>query len=164
MKLKYYDRLMQHLIKLTTTIFSPILTIMLFFTHGTMAKANENYVNEIYVDKQCNYNPNLEQLERFTVFYKGEFMSNEEIYWLYAGRYQDGAVLLCVSQPDYLQPQPLNLPELQFNFIDSVNKQTDSDRTFVIEVRSGNGLNTTTNFYQIDLTNIDQPDVQLISN
>lgn len=160
---KYYAKFIKHLATSITLILPIVTNTLLFTVPKITVKADE-----IYVDKQCNYNPDLERLERFTVFYNEEFISNEQTYWLYAGRYQDGAVLLCVSLPDYLESQPLNLPDLQFNFIDSVTKQTDSDRTFIIEVRNGNGFsrdNTSfSKFYQIDLTNLEQPDVQEINN
>jgi hypothetical protein len=168
MLFKYYakfskSQFMKYLAKSTTLILPIVTNILLFTVPQITVRADE-----IYVDKECNYNPDLERLERFTVFYNSEFISNEQTYWLYAGRYQDGAVLLCVSLPDYLEPQPLNLPDLQFNFIDSVTKQTDSDRTFIIEVRKGNGFsrdNTSfSQFYQIDLTNLEQPAVQEIDN
>jgi len=41
---------------------------------------------EIYVDKSCRQNQRLPELDRFVVFYKSEFNTNGQRYWLSAAQ------------------------------------------------------------------------------
>ena len=60
-----------------------------------------------YIDKNCRLNQELSERERFTLFNNSDFTANGQNYWFYAARYLDGAVLFCISKPNFNQPKPL---------------------------------------------------------
>jgi hypothetical protein len=130
-----------------------------FLTVGTSAilVAEELPANEVYIDKDCQRQQQLLQLERFIVFYQSEFQALDETYWFYAGQYQDGAVLFCISQPNFSQARVLNEKQLQNQFIEKITKSPNSNSIFLITVVEGNGRNAPLTDYQLDLFNPNQP-------
>ena len=118
--------------------------------------------NEIYIDKDCRRNQQL-QFDKFTVFNQNEFTANGQKYWFYAGRYQDGAVLFCISQPNFNQPKVLNAEKIQRQFIDKIVRDPNNKTAFIIAVRGGNGLDTPVTNYGLDLSNPDRPKLTSLS-
>ncbi|MCB8780228.1 hypothetical protein L2E71_22250 [Planktothrix agardhii 1032] len=113
--------------------------------------------NEVYINKMCQRQQDLPQIERFTVFYQEEFSSQNKTYWLYAGRYQDGSVIFCISEPNFNQARELNAEPLQFQFIENISQDSNNNSTFLITVREGNGRNAPLTNYRLDLVNPNQP-------
>lgn len=120
-------------------------------------------VNEIYIDKNCQRNQQLPQLERFTIFSRNEFTTNGQNYWFYAARYQDGGVLLCISKPNFNQPKPINEQKIQANFIDKIVRDPNNKTAFIIAVREGNGLEAPLTNYGLELSNVDRPKLTSLS-
>lgn len=118
--------------------------------------------NEIYIDKDCRRNQQL-QFDKFTVFNQNELTANGQKYWFYAGRYQDGGVLFCISQPNFNQPKVLNAEKIQRQFIDKIVRDPNNKTAFIIAVRGGNGLDTTVTNYGLDLSNPDRPKLTSLS-
>ena len=117
-----------------------------------------SWANEVYINKMCQRQQGLPQIERFTVFYQEEFSSiQNKTYWLYAGRYQDGAVILCVSEPNFNQARELSTESLQFQFIENISQNFNKNSTFLITVRESNGRNPKLTDYRLDLVNPNQP-------
>lgn len=111
--------------------------------------------SEIYLDKNCGQNQELAQIDRFIVFYQSEFRTNGKNYWLSAARYQDGAVIVCISKPNFNQARPVR--ELSFLFISSIKNDLNKNGLFIVTVREGNGWNVPTTVYQLDATNPNKP-------
>ncbi|TAG97206.1 MAG: hypothetical protein EAZ09_05125 [Oscillatoriales cyanobacterium] len=118
--------------------------------------------NEIYIDKDCRRNQQL-QFDKFTVFNQNEFTANGQKYWFYAGRYQDGAVIFCISKPNFNQPKPINEKQIQAQFIDKIVRDPNNKTAFIIAVRGGNGLDTPVTNYGLDLSNPDRPKLTSLS-
>ncbi len=118
--------------------------------------------NEIYIDKDCRQNQQL-QFDKFTVFNQNELTANGQKYWFYAGRYQDGGVLFCISKPNFSQPKPINEKQIQAQFIDKIVRDPNNKTAFIIAVRGGNGLDTPVTNYGLDLSNPDRPKLTSLS-
>jgi hypothetical protein len=118
--------------------------------------------NEIYIDKDCRRNQQL-QFDKFTVFNQNELTANGQKYWFYAGRYQDGGVLFCISQPNFNQPKVLNAEKIQRQFIDKIVRDPNNKTAFIIAVRGGNGMDTPVTNYGLDLSNPDRPKLTSLS-
>jgi hypothetical protein len=116
-----------------------------------------SWANEVYINKMCQRQQDLPQIERFTVFYQEEFSSQNKTHWLYAGRYQDGGVIFCISEPNFNQARELNAEPLQFQFIENISQDSNNNSTFLITVREGNGRNAPLTNYRLDLVNPNQP-------
>jgi len=116
-----------------------------------------SWANEVYINKMCQRQQDLPQIERFTVFYQEEFSSQNKTHWLYAGRYQDGGVIFCISEPNFNQARELNAEPLQFQFIENISQDSNNNSTFLITVREGNGRNAPLTDYKLDLVNPNQP-------
>ncbi len=116
-----------------------------------------------YIDKNCRLNQQLPEIERFTLFNNSEFTANGKKYSFYAARYQDGAVLFCISQPNFNQPKVLNAAKLQSQFIDKILRDTNNKTAFIITVREGNGLDTPMTNYALDFNNVDRPKLTSLS-
>ncbi len=143
----------------TITLISAIITAI---APGLLAQPQPS-ANEIYIDSNCRRNQQLPQLERFTIVSRNEFTTNGQNYWLYRGQYQDGAVLLCISQPNFNQPKVLNAKDLQRTFIDQVVRDPNNKTAFIIAVRGGNGMDTPVTNFGLDLSNVDRPKVTPLS-
>ena len=117
--------------------------------------------NEIYIDKDCRRNQQL-QVDKFTVFNQSEFTANDQKYSFYAGRYQDGGVLLCLSKPNFNQPKPIRDKQIP-GFIDKIVRDPNNKAAFIIAGRDGNGLYVTVTNYGLDLSNPDRPKVTSLS-
>jgi len=143
----------------TLTLISAILTAI---TPAVFAQPQPP-ANEIYIDKNCRRNQQLPQLERYTIFFRNEFTTNGQNYLFYAARYQDGAALFCISQPNFNQPKVLNAEKIQRQFIDKIARNPNTKTAFIIVVREGNGPGATVTNYGLDLSNVDRPKVTSLS-
>ncbi len=134
-------------------IRSGILAILIsgVFTPGIFR------ADEVFINKMCQQQQDLPQIERFSVFYQAEFSAQNQIYWFYAGRYQDGGVIFCVSEPDFNQAGELNAQELQFQFIEDIQQDSTNPSDFIITVAEGNGRNVPLVNYKLELSNPNQP-------
>lgn len=144
---------------LTFTFISAIVTTIV----PAVFAQRQPSANEIYIDKNCQRNQQLPQLERFTIFSRNEFTANGQNYWLYAARYQDGGVLLCISQPNFNQQKPINEPKIQANFIDKIVRDPSNKTAFIIAVREGNGPEAPMTNYGLELSNVDRPKLTSLS-
>jgi hypothetical protein len=109
----------------------------------------------IYLDKTCNLNQRLSQIEKFFVFYKSEFRTNNQSYWLSAARYQDGAAILCISRPYFKQAKLVK--EIPIGFISTITKDLSRNGVFLVTVREGNGRNVPITVYRLDVINPNKP-------
>lgn len=144
---------------LTLTVISAILTT----TVPAVFAQRQPSANEIYIDKNCNRNQQLPQLERFTIFSRNEFTTNGQNYLFYAARYLDGAVLFCTSKPNFNQPKPLTAKQIQSQFIDKILRDPNNKTAFIIAVREGNGPEAPVTNYALDLSNPDRPKLTSLS-
>ncbi|MEG4277386.1 PPC domain-containing protein [Microcoleus sp. MON1_C1] len=144
---------------LTLTIISAIVST----TVPAVFAQRQPSANEIYIDKNCQRNQQLPQLERFTIFSRNEFTTNGQNYWFYAARYQDGGVLLCISKPNFNQPKPIKEQKIQANFIDKIVRDINSKTAFIIVVREGNGPEAPVTNYGLELSNVDRPKLTSLS-
>ncbi|MEG4007910.1 hypothetical protein QUA41_19285 [Microcoleus sp. Pol11C1] len=144
---------------LTLTIISAIVTTIV----PAVFAQRQPSANEIYIDKNCQRNQQLPQLERFTIFSRNEFTTNGQNYLFYAAHYQDGGVLLCISKPNFNQPKPINEQKIQANFIDKIVRDINNKTAFIIVVREGNGLDVPMTNYGLELSNVDRPKLTSLS-
>ncbi|MEG4230575.1 PPC domain-containing protein [Microcoleus sp. Pol11C3] len=144
---------------LTLTVISAIVTTIV----PAVFAQRQPSANEIYIDKNCERNQQLPQLERFTIFSRNEFTTNGQNYLFYAARYLDGAVLFCTSQPNFNQPKPLTAKQIQSQFIDKILRDPNNKTAFIIAVREGNGPEAPVTNYGLELSNVDRPKLTSIS-
>lgn len=142
----------------STTITVIITAILAAASIPAVLAQRQPSANEIYIDKDCRRNQQL-QFDKFTVFNQNEFTANGQKYLFYAGRYQDGAVLFCISKPNFNQPKVLNAEKIQRQFIDKIVRDPNNKTAFIVAVREGNGPGATTTNYRLDLSNPARPKV-----
>ncbi|MDZ8139068.1 MAG: hypothetical protein RM049_27940 [Nostoc sp. DedQUE04] len=136
-----------------TTLFSGLtlsLILSLFSSPSTTAQ-------EIYIDNNCKQNQQLNESDRFTIFYKSEFKTKGQTYWFYSGRYQDGSTIVCISQPGFKQAKPLNIQQIQSGYIDKINKDPRNKTAFLVTVREGNGSYVPMFQYRLNLSTPSKP-------
>ncbi len=150
---------MKMLSPIIITIITPILAAA---SIPAVIAQRQPSANEIYIDKDCRRNQQL-QFDKFTVFNQNELTANGQKYWFYAGRYQDGGVLFCISQPNFNQPKVLNAEKIQRQFIDKIVRDPNNKTAFIIAVRGGNGMDTPVTNYGLDLSNPDRPKLTSLS-
>jgi hypothetical protein len=120
---------------------------------------NPASANTIYMDNKCNQNPNLGQYDRFRIFYQAEFKVSNQSYWFYAGRYQDGAVLFCLSHPNFQKPKALTeLTEINARFIDNIVQDTNDNTIFLVTEFLA-GRDTLMTEYRVSFANPNQPEI-----
>jgi hypothetical protein len=127
---------------------------------GTIADpAKSTLANATYLNERCQQNQKLRPIERFTVFYKSEFKTNGQKYWLSSARFQDGAAIVCLSKENFSQPRLLTeLKPLQSQFIRKIVKAPGSNTAFLVTVAKGNGFrNVPITEYRLDLFNPAKP-------
>lgn len=126
------------------------------FTRSSKVAINDN---ELYVDDRCIPNPNLAPIDRFVVVYASEFFAQGKTYWLSAANYQDGATILCISEPEFAQSKPLNASEINYQFIDNIVKAQNSNTTFIVTITEGQNYPISMTEYRLDLSNPEKPRV-----
>ncbi len=145
-----------------SSIIITIITAILATSIQPVFAQRQPSANEIYIDKDCHRNQQL-QFDKFTVFNQSEFIANGQKYLFYAGSYQDGAVILCISKPNFNQPKVLTAEKIQRQFIDKIVGDPNNKTAFIIAVREGNGPGATTTNYHLDLSNPDRPKLTSLS-
>ena len=81
-------------------ITATLTTLSLFI--GTIVYLSKPAsADEVYIDNNCRRNQALPQDDRFTIFYSSQIRVNGQDYWFYAGRYQDGAAIFCISRVNF---------------------------------------------------------------
>lgn len=140
----------------TTSLFLGLLTVnslSLSLSIQTIAHSQE-----IRMDRNCRPNQKLSQMDSFRVFYQSEFRANDQKYWLYSGRYQDGAAIVCLSKPNFNQATVLDTySELRSSFIRRIAKHSRSGASYILSISNGNGRRTSITDYKLDLTNPKKP-------
>lgn len=116
-----------------------------------------------YIDKNCRLNQELSERERITLFNNSDFTANGQNYWFYAARYPDGAVLFCISKPNFNQPKPLTEKQIQSQFIDKIARDPNNKKAFIIAVRQGNSPEAPVINYGLNLSNPDRPKLTSLS-
>lgn len=125
---------------------------------GSLVSFSESVLaGMILVDDGCRPNSRLPESDGAFINYQSEFKANRQTYWLSAARYQDGAVILCISQPNFKEPRPLKASQLQNQFIRKIVKTPNSNTVFVVTVAEGNGSRVPLTEYQLNLSNPNQP-------
>lgn len=141
----------------------PSLTISLWalsLLTGSLVSFSEPVVaGMILVDDRCRPNSRMPESDGALVNYQSEFKANRQTYWFSAARYQDGAYILCLSKPNFKEPQPLKVNQLQNQFIRKIVKVPNSNTLFVVTVAEGNGSRVPLTDYQLNLSNPNQPSV-----
>ncbi|WP_199341927.1 hypothetical protein [Nostoc punctiforme] len=112
---------------------------------------------EIYINDNCKQNQQLDEFDRFTIFYKSEFKTKGQTYWFYSGRYQDGSTIICISQPGFKQAKPLNIEKIQSGYIDKITKDPRNQTAFLVTVREGNGSYVPIFQYRLNLSTPSKP-------
>lgn len=126
---------------------------------------NPASANPIYIDNKCNQNQNLGQYDRSSIIYQAEFQVSNESYWFYAGRYQDGAVLFCLSHPNFQKPKPLNeLTGINNRFIDNIVQDTNDKKIFFVTEFLAGRQDTLMTEYRVNFANPDQPEITQLNS
>lgn len=138
-------------------------TLFLLLTGTVTTITQPSKAQDVYIDSNCRYTPNSQQIDRFTIFYGRKFTTNNQTHWLYAGQYQDGSVLFCVSRPDFVQPQPIQAEEISFQFIEKIEQNGNNSPNFHVQVRHGQNVNVPLSDYHLNLNNPDRPIITPLS-
>jgi hypothetical protein len=107
---------------------------------------------ETIVDSKCINHQQIAPDDGFRVFYKSEFKTKEQTYWLYSARYEDGSAIVCISKPGFKQARHLNLEPINSVFIDKLVKDSRNKTAFLITVRDGNGSYVPMMEYRLNLS------------
>ncbi|MFB2917756.1 hypothetical protein [Aerosakkonema funiforme] len=141
---------------LNRCVTATLTTLSLFF--GMIVYLSKPAsADDVYVDNNCRRNQSLPQDDRFTIFYSSQIRSNSQNNWFYAGRYQDGAVIFCISRPDFREARTLSASQIQNQFIDKIVKVPNRNATFIVTVAEGNGGRVPLTDYRLDLNNPNRP-------
>ena len=143
-------------VKQSLTIYLLALSIL---TGSLVSFSKPVVAGMVLVDDRCRRNSRLPESDGAFVNYQSEFKANRQTYWFSAARYQDGAYILCLSKPDFKEPQPLKVSQLQNQFIRKITKAPNSNTVFVVTVAEGNGSRVPLTEYQLNLSNPNQPTV-----
>lgn len=118
--------------------------------------------NQIFLDKNCQPRSTLTlQTGGYQVIYQSKFQAAGQARLLTAARYQDGAVELCLSQPNFSRSSRLAVEKLQDVFIDAIGT-TNRNAVFGVKVREGNGFRVPISEYRLNLSRPERPDLVLI--
>jgi hypothetical protein len=143
-------------VKQSLTIYVLALTVL---TGSLVSFSKSVIAGEFLLDDRCRPNSRLPESDAAFLSYQWEFKANRQTYWFLAARYQDGAYLLCFSKPNFKEPQPLKVSQLQNQFIRKIVKAPNSNTVFVVTVAEGNGSRVPLTEYQLNLSNPNQPSV-----
>jgi hypothetical protein len=110
--------------------------------------------NSVYLDQNCQRT--TEGWDTWKVEYRRTLDVGGQQYWFSRAQYQDGASLLCISRPGYLQGKRLPVSQLQSRFIGQV-KQEGNMPSFLVIVNDGNGRLVTLTQYRLGLDNPSRP-------
>ncbi|MEA5549434.1 hypothetical protein VB713_00305 [Anabaena cylindrica UHCC 0172] len=138
----------------TTIILT--LTLMMGGLSNVQTNAQTN-VQEIYIDKNCQQNQQLEEFDRFTVVYKSELKIKGQTYWFYSGQYIDASPIVCISRPGFKQAKLLNIQQIQSGYIDKISKDPRYKTAFLVTVHEGNGSYVPIIQYRLNFSTPDKP-------
>ncbi len=96
----------------------------------------------------------LAQANDSVVMFRSQFTTKGRIYWLFARRYQDGAVSLHISRPGYREVR--DLPQLKNEFIRKIQQYEKPQTAYQIQVSEGNGTAPIT-VYRLNVADPDNP-------
>jgi hypothetical protein len=136
----------------TTLATGLIISLILGLVSATPTTAQETYI-----DDNCKQNQQLNESDRFTVTYKSEFQTKGQTYWLYSGQYIDGSAIVCISRPEFKQPKPLNIKQIQSGYIEEIDKDSRNQTAYLITVRDGNGSYVPITQYRVNLSTPERP-------
>ena len=142
---------------------SPITITLISAILATSIQAGFAQPSPRYIDKNCRLNQELSETERFTLFNNSDFTANGQNYWFYAARYLDGAVLFCISKPNFNQPKPLTEKQIQSQFIEKIARDPNNKTALIILVREGNGPEAPVTNYGLNLSKVDRPKLTSLS-
>ncbi len=137
-------------------ITATLTTLSLFI--GTIVYLSKPAsADEVYIDNNCRRNQALPQDDRFTIFYSSQIRVNGQDYWFYAGRYQDGAAIFCISRVNFREASTLSARQIQYQFIEKIVKVPNRNATFIVTVAEGNGSPVPLTDYRLNLNNPNRP-------
>jgi hypothetical protein len=113
--------------------------------------------NELYVDDRCLPNQTIDRIDSFRVTYTSEFIAQGQRYWLSAATYQDGASIFCISRPNFTEAQRLNISEFDYQFVENIVRDENSDTVFIVTIREGQNYPVPLTDYSLDLSNPERP-------
>ena len=143
-------------VKQSLTISVLVLSIL---TGSLVSFSKSVIAGMVLVDDRCRPNSRLPESDGAFVNYQSEFKANRQTYWFSAACYQDGAYILCLSKPNFKEPQPLKVSQLQNQFIRKIVKAPNRNTVFVVTVAEGNGSRVPLTEYQLNLRNPNQPSI-----
>ncbi|BAZ18883.1 hypothetical protein NIES4071_107680 (plasmid) [Calothrix sp. NIES-4071] len=112
---------------------------------------------ETIVDGKCRNNQQIHPDDELSVFYKLQFKTEGQTYWLYSARYQDGGAIVCISKPGFKQARHLKLKPIDSVFIHRVTKDARNKTAFLITVADGNGSYVPMTQYRLSLSTLNKP-------
>ncbi|WP_190484522.1 hypothetical protein [Microcoleus sp. FACHB-831] len=133
------------------------LTTLTLFVGTVIYLSKPASADEVYIDNNCRRNQSLPQEDRFKVFYSSQIRANAQDYLFYAGRYQDGSAIFCISRPGFRETRALSARQIQNQFIDKIVKVPNRTATFIVTVAEGNGSRVPLTDYRIGLNNPNRP-------
>jgi hypothetical protein len=137
--------------------FVSVTLATLSLLSGTLLSLSKPAVaGEEVLDERCRPNQRLQQDGAF-VNYRSEFKANRQSYWFTAARYRDGAVILCLSKPNFKEARLLSASQLQNQFIRKITKAPNSNTVFLVTVAEGNGSPAPLTEYRLNLSNPNKP-------
>ncbi|MEW6497100.1 MAG: hypothetical protein AB1589_32045 [Cyanobacteriota bacterium] len=137
--------------------FGAVTLTALSVLTGTLVSLSKPAVaGEVVLDDRCRPNQKLQSDGAF-VNYQSAFTANRQSYWFSAARYLDGAVLLCISKPNFREAKPLSVSQLQNQFIHKIVKAPNSNAVFLVTVAEGNGGPVPLTDYRLNLSNPNKP-------
>lgn len=141
-------------------------------TLGLLGSPSQGEPNNIYINNNCDRVPDsvirsLPSNEQpwfhyQGIFYRRQFTTNNQTYWLYAATYTDGAAQFCISKPNFRQPAPIRLEQIDSQFIQKIEQKTNNDPTFLVRVREGQNTGVPFIDYQLNLSNPSRPIITLL--
>jgi hypothetical protein len=133
------------------------LTTLTLFVGTFIYLSKPASADEVYIDNNCRRNQALSLYDRFNVFYSSQIRANAQDYLFYAGRYQDGAAIFCISRPGFREARTLSARQIQNQFIDKIVKVRNRNATFIVTVAEGSGSPVPLTDYRLDLNNPNRP-------
>ena len=80
--------------------------------------------------------------------YRQQLLTPADSFWLWMGRFGDGAALFCLTDGPKQGGVPLALPQLQFQYISEIRPGAEPN-ALLITVRHGNGRHAPMSLYRL---------------
>lgn len=114
------------------------------------------YADEVRIDDGCSPNQRLAEEDGYRIFYRSGFKASGRSYVFYAGRYQDGAVIVCLAEPGFKRAKRIPNSTIQNQYINKISKEPRRSASYLIVVAEGNDPIYATE-YRLNLTNPAKP-------